>query len=112
MIMRGSCSKRIGGSYANDTLTGDDGPNLMFGLIGNDTINGLAGDDHLVGNRGTDTIDGGAGNDRCSGEHVSNCEGGASRSGVSAPVLRALALAKSMDRERGGLQLPMISPRR
>jgi Ca2+-binding RTX toxin-like protein len=42
----------VSGSLANDTLTGDDGPNLMFGNDGNDAINGLAGDDHLVGARG------------------------------------------------------------
>jgi Ca2+-binding RTX toxin-like protein len=102
-----------GNLTGDDKLTGDDGPNHIFGLAGDDTISGLAGDDHLVGGTGTDTIDGGAGNDKCrSGEHLSNCESGTSRSRLSGPMKRAAALAELIDRERGGLRLSTISPRR
>jgi Ca2+-binding RTX toxin-like protein len=49
-----------GGNY-NDTLTGNAGPNNLFGLDGNDVLNGGDGNDTLSGGEGNDAIDGGAG---------------------------------------------------
>ena len=51
-----------------DSLTGDDGPNGLFGGGGRDDINGLGGDDRLFGGDARDTIDGGAGRDQLFGE--------------------------------------------
>ena len=48
----------------NDTLTGNDENNLLFGGRGNDTLSGGQGDDWLVGSQGDDNITGGAGLDR------------------------------------------------
>ena len=62
------------GSYYDDHLTGDAGPNLLAGLNGDDTIAGGDGDDELYGDAGTDTLDGGAGTDTCDGESEVNCE--------------------------------------
>ncbi len=49
----------------NDTLTGTDEDNYIFGGHGTDIINGLGGDDLLWGGflRGNDTLNGGDGND-------------------------------------------------
>ncbi len=62
------------GSYYDDHLTGDAGPNYLAGLYGDDNIAGGAGDDTLYGDDGTDTLDGGAGTDFCEGESEVNCE--------------------------------------
>ena len=51
------------GSTHDDTLTGDGGANVLFGLAGDDTINGGGGDDVIHGGAGDDTIDGGLGED-------------------------------------------------
>ena len=51
-----------------DSLTGDGGPNALFGGGGRDDISGLAGDDRLFGGDARDTIDGGAGRDQLYGE--------------------------------------------
>jgi Ca2+-binding RTX toxin-like protein len=52
------------GSRFNDTLTGDDSNNDLFGGGGNDTLNGGLGNDYLSGSSGDDTLDGGVGDDR------------------------------------------------
>ena len=66
---------RVGGTGA-DTLTGDDGadillgqtgPDLLAGLGGNDLLCGGTGPDQLSGASGDDTLDGGAGPDQLSG---------------------------------------------
>jgi Ca2+-binding RTX toxin-like protein len=62
------------GSYHNDALRGDGGPNRIWALPGNDAIFGLAGADILQGNFGNDRVDGGADNDACAAEIKSNCE--------------------------------------
>ena len=49
--------ERLRGGSANDTLTGDGGPNVIHGAAGNDQINGNAGNDVLYGQAGDDTID-------------------------------------------------------
>jgi Ca2+-binding RTX toxin-like protein len=66
----------VWGSFEeDDDITGDDGPNRLFGIGGNDSLSGLGGNDLLVAGTGTDTLDGGDGDDTCLfGENVSNCE--------------------------------------
>lgn len=49
----------IFGSEFNDTITGDDNANELYGLSGSDTLTGLAGNDYLEGGDGNDTINGG-----------------------------------------------------
>ena len=49
------------GSVHADTLTGDNGGNLIIGLAGNDTLTGRGGDDTLIGNEGADAMHGGSG---------------------------------------------------
>lgn len=51
------------GSWGDDSLTGDDGVNLLIGFAGNDTIFGLGGDDILCGAHGNDELTGGEGSD-------------------------------------------------
>lgn len=55
------------GTGKNDTLTGDDADNLLFGHLGSDTLIGGGGNDHLVGdhtsNAGGDVLRGEAGDD-------------------------------------------------
>ncbi|MGH2682930.1 MAG: peptidoglycan DD-metalloendopeptidase family protein [Actinomycetota bacterium] len=53
------------GSPLGDAITGDAGPNRLYGL---------GGDDVLDGGEGKDLVDGGDGFDRCTAETVSNCE--------------------------------------
>ncbi|MGF1486498.1 MAG: calcium-binding protein, partial [Prochloraceae cyanobacterium] len=50
-------------SNLDDTLTGTDLRNLIYGFGGNDVIEGLQGDDYLFGGDGGDRIEGGEGND-------------------------------------------------
>jgi len=52
-----------GSASANDTLTGDDNGNLLYGFGGNDVLTGNDGNDRLSGGSGTDTLDGGPGSD-------------------------------------------------
>ena len=65
-----------GSAVAGDSITGDDGANILdgdggsdtiLGKGGNDTLIGGAGDDSLNGGDGDDTLDGGAGNDSLDG---------------------------------------------
>jgi Ca2+-binding RTX toxin-like protein len=51
------------GTLGNDTLTGTDEADIIFGDNGNDTIMGLAGNDFLSGDDGDDDINTGAGDD-------------------------------------------------
>jgi len=51
------------GSFHNDTLIGDDGPNHLTGSLGDDTLRGLGGNDVLEPDSGTDTVVGGPGLD-------------------------------------------------
>jgi Ca2+-binding RTX toxin-like protein len=52
----------VGGS-GNDSLTGNDGINLLRGGAGSDTLYGLGGGDSLDGAAGADTLSGGTGTD-------------------------------------------------
>lgn len=52
----------------NDTLTGDAGENIIYGLEGNDVINGGDGHDYLRGFAGNDSINGGDDVDVIGGE--------------------------------------------
>ncbi|MBA2426764.1 MAG: calcium-binding protein [Actinobacteria bacterium] len=67
------------GTFFADTVTGDDGPNVIFGFDDDDILSGLDGADTLVGDQGFDAGDGGLGTDRCQVEDQQNCEFGWSR---------------------------------
>lgn len=68
------------GTFFDDTLTGDDGANVIEGAGGADDVSGLGGDDELYGDfagasfEDVDTVDGGDGTDVCEGETETNCE--------------------------------------
>jgi Ca2+-binding RTX toxin-like protein len=51
------------GSFHNDTLIGNDVPNMLDGLDGADRLFGNGGGDHLIGGRGNDLLVGGYGGD-------------------------------------------------
>ena len=51
------------GSFADNSLFGNNGANLLQGRGGNATITGRGGDDTIGGGIGTDSLDGGEGND-------------------------------------------------
>ena len=51
-----------------DTLWGNDGRDLIHGMVGNDTLYGGAGNDRIFGQSGDDTIIGGTGQDRMTGQ--------------------------------------------
>lgn len=52
------------GSRGIDTLIGDDGDNMLFGVTAADTLIGAGGDDRLRGGHLNDTLTGGTGADR------------------------------------------------
>ncbi len=51
------------GTDVNDSLSGYEGVDVMFGGAGNDTLQGGDGNDRLIGGTGSDTLYGGAGDD-------------------------------------------------
>ncbi|MDF2235095.1 M10 family metallopeptidase C-terminal domain-containing protein [Albimonas sp. CAU 1670] len=55
-----------------DTVTGDDGINMVLGWLGDDTLSGMGGADILDGGDGADEIYGGAGDDTLYGGTTSN----------------------------------------
>ncbi|NPD14038.1 hypothetical protein HOY34_02350 [Xinfangfangia sp. D13-10-4-6] len=59
--------EEISGSNHNDTLSGDNLANGLWGLSGNDYLFGRGGNDSLYGGDGNDTLVGGAGADRLDG---------------------------------------------
>jgi Ca2+-binding RTX toxin-like protein len=62
--------ENIIGSTIHDTLTGNNGDNIIRGGTGNDTIYGLGGSDFLLGEDGYDIIFGGDGNDTIVGGNL------------------------------------------
>jgi Ca2+-binding RTX toxin-like protein len=66
--------ENLSGSVWRDVLTGDDGPNFIWGGDRADSILGLGGDDVLIGARGTDEANGGADSDACDAETEVDCE--------------------------------------
>ncbi len=73
-LSSGSCSggagidtliriENVTGSAFSDTLTADNGDNILIGNAGDDTLNGGIGFDALEGGVGNDVLDGGDGND-------------------------------------------------
>ena len=61
-----------------DNLTGDEGPNMLYGGAGADILNGGAGNDTLYGDAGADDLNGGAGNDTLyGGAGADSLDGGA-----------------------------------
>jgi len=62
----------------NDTITGGDGDDLIYGMLGNDSIDAGAGADQVYGQAGSDTIVGGDDADRLYGGDASDAiDGGA-----------------------------------
>jgi Ca2+-binding RTX toxin-like protein len=57
------------GTNGNDTLTGDERANQIYGLGGDDQLKGGGGRDYLNGGNGTDWCNGNIGKDR-----LINCE--------------------------------------
>ncbi len=51
------------GSEASETLTGDDGVNMLYGLGGDDVLLGMGGNDFLDGGSGANSLYGGLGDD-------------------------------------------------
>ncbi len=70
----------VGGGTGDDTLTGTDAANELFGQEGDDTVSGGGGNDVLDGSSGQDHLDGGDGDDDLdpgSGADVASGGGGA-----------------------------------
>jgi len=68
----------LGGSAADNVLTGNRGNNTIQGRDGNDTVSGAAGHDTLNGGSGNDLVLGGTGNDDLSdGWGIDTLTGGA-----------------------------------
>ncbi len=59
--------ENLTGSAAGDSLTGDDGANVLIGWAGDDRLDGGDGSDVIYGNDGDDTLLGGDGNDTLHG---------------------------------------------
>ncbi len=55
--------EHIAAGSGNDTLSGDEDSNWLFGRAGNDLLSGGGGDDALIGGKGDDTLLGGDGVD-------------------------------------------------
>jgi Ca2+-binding RTX toxin-like protein len=53
------------GTFWDDTLIGDDGPNILVGRAGADDLFGIRGNDSLYGKNGRDRLRGGIGDDLC-----------------------------------------------
>ncbi|WP_343717908.1 calcium-binding protein [Inquilinus sp.] len=73
------------GSSFDDTLTGDNGRNIIGGELGNDILVGNGGDDSLSGEAGNDNLDGGDGNDRLvGGDGTDTIHGGIGNDSIDA----------------------------
>lgn len=65
------------GSNSEDTILGNDAPNLLSGNKGDDYIKGFGGTDYLYGSEGDDELEGNSGNDWLfGGENNDKLEGG------------------------------------
>jgi Ca2+-binding RTX toxin-like protein len=62
--------EEIDGTGSNDTLIGNELPNILNGGGGDDTIDGGGGNDTLYGSSGNDTVTGGAGQDTIYGDSM------------------------------------------
>ncbi len=60
------------GGDGDDTLTGSDSDDIIYGFGGDDVLSGGGGDDYLRGFAGDDTIEGGDGSDIIGGEEGNN----------------------------------------
>jgi len=88
--------ENVWGTFFDDVITGDDGPNELVGLDGVDLLSGLGGDDLILGgffgfvDPEADTADGGLGTDACDAETEIACEAdpavGASITSVGRPL--------------------------
>ena len=72
--------ENVWGTFFDDVITGDNGPNELVGVDGADQLSGLGGDDLIIGgffgfvDPDPDTADGGLGTDMCDAETETNCE--------------------------------------
>jgi len=60
--------ENVVGGASSDTISGDDGPNIILAGNGLNTLDGLGGDDLVRGGENRDVISGGAGRDQLFGE--------------------------------------------
>ena len=99
-----TASKDAGaGVGSGDTLSGDDGRDLVFGQAGDDALSGGTGADYLEGNAGDDSLDGGEGEDDLIG-------GGSTKDGAVITVFGIMvtdrlltSLSKTTDDSAAGL---------
>jgi Ca2+-binding RTX toxin-like protein len=59
--------KPFHGDAGNDSLSGSEEADIVFGRAGDDILLGLAGNDHLIGGDGSDTLRSGRGDDKLAG---------------------------------------------
>ena len=67
IIARGTVIEKFLAGTGNDTVTGNDADNVIWGRDGNDTLAGGSGDDTLWGGSGANVLDGGPGDDYLGG---------------------------------------------
>jgi serralysin len=67
-IANGVVIEQAKGGQGDDTITGNDSANKIWGIGGEDTINGMGGVDTIYGGGARDTIFGGLGNDKLYGQ--------------------------------------------
>ena len=89
-----SIENATGSALGNDSITGDDGANVLDGSGGDDTIAGKGGNDKLIGDAGNDTLDGGDGNDSLDGGSDSDT---ASYADADSAVTVSLAITDPQD---------------
>ncbi|WP_422362893.1 tandem-95 repeat protein [Pyruvatibacter mobilis] len=85
--------EHVHGSAFDDTLTGDDGHNVLWGYQGSNSLFGMGGDDSIIGGDGADQISGGDGNDTLHGGAGNDIING----GTGNDTLRGMAGADAMD---------------
>jgi Ca2+-binding RTX toxin-like protein len=89
--------ENVWGTFFDDVITGDDGPNELVGLDGVDLLSGLGGDDLILGgffgfvDPEADTADGGLGTDTCDAETEIACEADPPAEGSIPSVRRPLS---------------------
>jgi Ca2+-binding RTX toxin-like protein len=89
--------ENVWGTFFDDVITGDDGPNELVGFDGVDLLSGLGGDDLILGgffgfvDPEADTADGGLGTDACDAETEIACEADPPEDLSTASVRRPLS---------------------
>ncbi|MEM8646515.1 MAG: Ig-like domain-containing protein [Pseudomonadota bacterium] len=86
-----SSIENVFGTRYADTLTGDDGKNVLAGRNGDDTLNGEGGADRLLGGNGKDILNGGDDSDRLEGGRGADHLDGGNGTGDQAEYARSKA---------------------